>query len=812
MKKTFTILVIILLNTIAALSQELHLLVTDKPLNDVLRSLPAEMSFDDNALAKYKITVNKKFNNPKEALDFLLKDKPFQFENINGVFVISSCISKKNIETSIIGIKKYYTYSGTISDAENGESLPYVYITVPDGIISTDEKGFFTFKTEQKSTIPIQVQYLGFERLDTIILHGISDIKLLSKSYVMDEVVVNPTPSTMQIQSGASAGEMRINHQVAKYIPGSVDNSVFNLMRMMPGVRASGEPSEDIIIWGSNAGESKVTYDGYTLFGIKNYNDHIGSVNPYLVKDIRIFKGGYGANQGGRIGNITEITGIDGEFNIPSVKATVSNYTVNAFASLPLSQRLNVLVAYRQTFYNLYNSGNVDFPMNEKEENNNNSFFSDIYIKPDYHFRDANFKLSGKAFAGDSYYISLYGADDRFKFSVKQPNEYDLNAAEKNRQYGGTAFYKRVWENGTSTKFTATFSRLTSLLDNLTIVGYQKPTLDDVNHMDNEVQEFSIKLNHDIYVGSRNKIQIGGEWQQYRVSLNDLCGELDKPTIYITDNILLGKLSIEAGIRADLPIDKKIYIQPRISGRYKISEEFTATASWGLYNQFLTRTPYQYDKSGFQMVWSMADSTFSKAMHTTAGIAYSKDGLLISLEGYFKKTKNTQYFLDNTIYKIDNTIYGADLFVKKQISNHTLYGAYSISNLRKPQSELSHEIKVGGIGAFDPFYFSLSYVYGTGFSYISTGGHGHGNAEGNHESESKHSDDSTNEHYSRLDIGATYKTQIKRVKLQAGISLLNVLGTKNIKYNYQISGQNSATNIFTKATPFTPTVFIELIF
>lgn len=169
--------------------------------------------------------------------------------------------------------------------------------------------------------------------------------------------------------------------------------------------------------------------------------------------------------------------------------------------------------------------------------------------------------------------------------------------------------------------------------------------------------------------------------------------------------------------------------------------------------------------------------------------------------------------MDNTVYKIDNTILGADLFAKKLIRNHTLYGSYSINRLSKPQNELSHEIKVGGIGAFDPFYFSLSYVYGTGFSYISTGGHGHGqgNEEGQHGSEHEHTDYS-DEPYSRFDIGATYRAQIKKVRLQAGVSLLNVFGTKNIKYNYQISGQNTATNIFTKATPFTPTVFLEIIF
>lgn len=796
-------MIITLTNTIAAFSQELHLIVNDKSLNDVLRSLPIEISFDDNTLSKYKVTVNKKFDNYQTALNFLLKDKPLSLKNINGVYVITSD-TKKIEQPSITKIKIYYTFSGIIKDAYSGERLPYAHVITDENTISTDETGFFSFKTEKGGSQRVLIQYLGYQPLDTILSQGRNEIRLQPATFTMNEVIVSPTSATMLIQSGSNPGEIRINHQIAKYIPGSIDNSVFNLMRMMPGVRASGEPSEDLIVWGSNMGESKITYDGYTLFGIKNYNDHIGSVNPYMVKDIRIMKGGYSSNQGGRIGAIAEIIGIDGNFDAPSVKATISNYTMNLFASLPLTNKLNLSAAYRQTFYNLYNNEKVDFSDNS---------LSNIYIKPDYHFRDVNIKLSGKVSQNDSYYISLYGADDRFKYSVKQPNEYDLNASEKNRQYAGAASYKRIWKNGTTTKVIATFSRLTSLLDNLTIVGNKKPTLDDVNHLDNEVQEYSIKLNHDFYIGDRNQIQIGGEWQQYRVSLNDLCGELEKPAFYINDNILLGRLSLNAGVRIDVPIHKKVYTQPRLSGTYKISEEFTATSSWGLYNQFLTRSAYQYDDSGFQIVWSMADSTFAKAMHTTASIAYNKNDLLISLEGYYKRTKNGQYFLDNIVYTIDNTILGADLFIKKQFRNHTLYGSYSINSLSKPQNELSHEIKIGGVGALDPFYLSLSYVYGTGFAYISTGGHGHGqdNDEGGHNSEHKHTD-SSNEPYSRFDIGATYKTQIKNVKLQAGVSLLNVFGTKNIKYSYQVSNQNTATNIFTKATHFTPMVFLEIIY
>ena len=105
----------------------------------------------------------------------------------------------------------------------------------------------------------IQTQYMASEILDTTLHVGNHKLLLLPKIITLDEVVISPpSSSAMLMQSGKTSGEIRLNHQIAQYMPGSADNSVFSLLRMMPGVRASGEPSEDLIVWGSNCGESRL--------------------------------------------------------------------------------------------------------------------------------------------------------------------------------------------------------------------------------------------------------------------------------------------------------------------------------------------------------------------------------------------------------------------------------------------------------------------------------------------------------------------------------------------------------------------------
>jgi len=89
--------------------------------------------------------------------------------------------------------------------------------------------------------------------------------------------------------------------------------------------------------------------------------------------------------------------------------------------------------------------------------------------------------------------------------------------------------------------------------------------------------------------------------------------------------------------------------------------------------------------------------------------------------------------------------------------------------------------------------------------------HGQGNEEQQHGNEHEHSDVSS-EPYSRLDLSLIYKLQLKKFKMQAGVSVLNVFDTNNVKYSYRLSDQNNVFNVYTKATPFTPVVFFEIIF
>ena len=808
------VIIFIIIHCTVAFSQELRLVVSNKPLNTVLSTLNIEVSYDDKALSAYNITVNKSFNTPREALTYLLQDKPFTIEQLGNVYIILPVKKQLPEESPILSVlpKTNYIISGTILDATNNERLPYAYVNTSRGLISCNQTGRFTITRNKKGPVFLKIRYMGYEDLDTVLTAGSHTLALVPLAVSLEEVVVHPSPAAMLMQSGQQSGEVRINHQVAQYMPGGIDNSVFTLLRMMPGVRASGESSGDIIVWGSNAGESQIKFDGFTLFGMKNFNEHISSVNPYLVKDVRLLKGGYDASLGNRIGAIAELTGNDGDHTKPMFKANISNYTANAFVSTPIRSRAVLSAAYRQTFYNMYSTKEIT-QIDNGEDEHSPVLPANIFIDPWYSFRDMNLKLAGNSFQKDYYYASFYAADDRFKSSVTnivKDTEYHITAKEKNRQYGAGLGYEKYWKDGSSTTLHTSFSRMVSQIDNVNgQEGNEDNTLLTV-FTDNRIQELGVKLQHYQNAGHFQKLKFGIEWKEYTNHLNRKHKELHVPTLFFSDHLMFDRLSIDAGVRADFLPRGNSFIQPRISARYAITEELTTTASWGMYHQFITRIPYQYSPGSYQMAWSLADSTYLQARHLIGGVAYSKNGYLFSLEGYYKSIHNGMYIKENQPFRSNNKAWGADLYAKKEFRNQTLFGSYSCVGIKQPYNEFGQEVKMGAIASYKNFHLTLTYIFGTGFSYLSSGRYMY-----SHTNDDDDDDDDINgdsDSYQRFDLALTYRLQFKKCKIRISGSLLNLFDNHNIKDRYQLNENNNLTNIYTRATSFTPMISAEIIF
>jgi phage pi2 protein 07 len=721
-----------------------------------------------------------------------------------------------------------------VSDKISNEALPYSHVIINGWPSVTDLKGgFSTIFPSEDSLIHVQVSYLGYYVLDTLVsTNRFHDFALIPSSIGLSEVVIVGSKVEKSTQIGVQPGLMKLNHKIAHFLPGYGDNSVLNLIRLMPGILASGEQTSELIIWGSYAGQSKVMFDGYTVYGLKNFNDNISAFNPFLAKDIEIHKGGYDALFGERVGGIVNIVGKNGNTVSPSFTVSLNNMTLNGMVEIPIFKKGSLIIAYRHTYYNLYNPSDMTSLVKRNNDADTTNDV-DITIIPDYRFRDLNIKYSTTFNNNDLFYISLHGGFDNFSYSIDDTlvkSILDKKTSEETTQFGGSIYYGNTLKNGNTNNFRLSYSGLNSFYQNdfkqvFPLSNNTEYLADDTIH--SKLGELCLEYSNIITINRIHSLESGinlynNEVKLVEYSFNALTAKhyesSGRISIYSQDNISLRKnIYLKVGIRLNYaPILKKVYFEPRVSASIEPHKNWKINVAFGLYSQFVSLSTIVDEYGNYRYMWVIADNDevpVLNATHYVLGTSFHNNDFTFSIEGYYKNTTGLTRYINRINANIQDIFhgkaesYGIDILIKKDVLKHSAWIAYSISRTlehfsyfkkedtrRAPHDQL-HELKLAAMLNFDPIFFSTNYVFGSGFP------------------DNSNSTQSNNSIYSRLDVSLIYKFLNRKVNGEIGFSILNVLNTKNLKYSSfeKIPGnQTNGINILTEAIPFTPTLHLKI--
>ena len=834
MKRGFVIVFLVFFTIISGnlFGQEIVVTANNRPLNKILTQLinnyDANISFNDKGLSEYNITINSSFDDIEEAVSYLLDDLPLQYEIKHDVIIIYQ--KKKQRK------KNKWILSGRVIERGSEEPLPYSHLKINSKGTTTDLMGNFSFTSETDSIFNLKVSHLGYYILDTII-DGTSEIvfELSPSSIGLSEVVIKNSLVEKSGQYGLQPGLIKLNNRIAGFLPGYGDNSVFNLLRLQPGILASGEQTNELIIWGSYEGHSKVVFDGFTIYGLKNFNDNISSFNPLLAKDIEVYKGGFDVSMGERVGGIVNITGKLGNIRKTSFVITANNMTLNGMVEIPIAKRGSLILAFRHTYYELYDPEDLGVLIRRNNDNDTTNDV-DVNVQPDYKFRDLNIKYSTRLGKNDDlFYVSFYGGIDKFSYNIDETFkhfQFLKSTKEENTQSGASVFYGKKWGATSRSNFSFSYSSIrTKYYDNLKLFF---PQVSDTNqledkHTDNLLHEASLKVDNTFDVGSWHKLELGAEIITNRVELVEdtfninylrMKKELPRLNLYAMDKVNLGKtISMKGGLRLTHAVNlQKVYLDPRLSLSIAPSESLRFNLAWGIYHQFITKSSVLDNNGNYRYLWTVSDNEdvpVLSAYHYVFGGSFSSSGFTFNIDAYYKQTEGLTRFIRSVKYNIEDVFtgksksYGVDFLVKHDFRSHSFWISYSLSKTeelfeyfldgkyrRSPQDQ-RHEVKLAGLLNFDPFFFSADYVYGSGFpDYIY-------NQQPNN----------TSSHiYSRLDISFIYKFLNRKLNGEAGLSILNVLNHQNFKLaNFERipANQSSSINIYAEAIPFTPTLFLK---
>jgi hypothetical protein len=857
------IVISVMFNAGFAQHRQIHVRAIDKPLSEVLVELRDsygfQFSYSENELSKYKVSLSKTFQSPREAVEYLISGFPLSLKMLGNVFIIIP--DKKQAQPTVVN-----KITGRVVDALSYEPLPFSHIIINNYSTISDANGHFAFTSKADSLLHVKISHIGYYGYDSIHRSGKNlRFELHPSVKELGEITVKRNVSNLNLEpvSGLKTGDIKLNNYVANYLPGQGDNAVFNVLRLMPGIQVAGEQASDLLIWGSQEGQSRVVFDGYTIFGLKNYNDNISVVNPFLVKDIKIKKGGFDARYGNRVGGLVHITGINGNQIKPAFSFNINNTTLNAMIEVPLFKKSTLVGAYRQSFYNLYNSDDFNIFAPTRQATNPNSNASrrfdniDVSVLPDsYRFSDFNLKYSYNFSNGDLASISYYHGGDDFTLLSNasivrnQPGmgnnstsfDFELENIEYHRQSGISALYSHQWEQGDISKLSlsrSVFNKISTekiFSDN---DGAGTVTNRDSSQVNNNTVENTFKLTHLVYFQNGHSLELGSGVSLNHANLTSFIRfsnfdslhqetnyQFNRLFFYINDYFPMGPLWVlNTGARLSYSgeASKKIYFDPRVSLSYKATNEWTFSASWGIYHQFMYKLAAIDRDENYSWFWVTANQFLPvlQARHHVVSANYHKNGFTANIDGYYKTTNNIsrrQVLIKQTprstninfnVQTGNMRSAGLDLYLKQEFGQHQAWIAYTLSRTTEsladnisdlPEYSLSpfhqlHEFKIAALFNIRSFYLSGNYVYGSGIQLLSN----MFNAPVS---------------YHRLDAAATYRLKRPCFTLETGFSVLNIFNTENLKYqnliNINLTRNLGEVKIYTGAVPFTPTLFLKL--
>ncbi len=841
-----------------------------------------QLSYSENFLASYTVSINKTFSSPQQALKEVLKDLPFELKQADEVFIIVPLKKvatpeppKERVARERVVQEKDITIAGQIVEAGTLEPLPFSTVQINEDVYVSNITGTIHFTIPmQEEPVQVKISQLGYHIYDTTLSASINQkFLLIPASFNIPEVLVTNSIIEKATQFGEELAKVKLNQNIAAYMPSQGDNAVFNVLRLMPGIQAGSEQTDEPLTWGGYEGQTQIIFDGFLLFGLKSYNDQISAVNPLLIKNIEVLKSGYNAKYSNQVSGLINITGRNGNFIKPSFTLNVNPTTLNAIAELPLRGKSSLLVAYRQTYYNIYNSddfnifGGTAFSPDSRDNRDAPTTNTDLSISPEsYVFRDFNVKYSVNTAKGDLFYLSFYHGTDQFNLAseasvVLNPNKEDmlknialndtvqigLLSTEERRQYGFSTFFGKNWENGLSSNFLfslSNFEKTEAESFGSEVNETSELPLINKSNLRNDAKEFTFKQENQWQYSPAGKLSFGAGFymdqanyvkslEQNQSSIIDTLNASSNKRIYIYAHnswMPWHNLSIETGLHANyLPGKGTVYPEPRVRSSYQLTEALKVSVAWGMYQQYLYKqeTVNEYNYYAKQWIASSGEQKPLRSIHYVAGLHYHKNNYTVNLEAYRKNTSNlSRIFYQPTEnmdmppelnslreYQGEAKTYGMDFLLKKDWKNHTLWACYTLSKtLEKFEDAGMPQAEAFSLAPQDQRHeFKIAGLSNWGKWYFSAN-----YVFGSGMQILKSTFPDKNVAYNRLDAATTYRFTTSHLKMETGIAILNILNTENLKYanlkSVNLGEQFGTLNIYTNAVPFTPTIFFKAQF
>lgn len=539
------------------------------------------------------------------------------------------------------------TIYGFIRDAETSETLLQANIIIKGTQTgaSSNNSGYFSLNNIGVGKVTLIATYVGYKNkeVDFYLKEGESirfDFALQPENNTLDEVVV--TSQRMESEK-KNLGTIQVKTELIKSVPAILEADVFRSIQLMPGVKAASDYSSALYIRGGSPDQTLIMLDRTTVYNPSHFFGFFSTFNPDAIKDIQLYKGGFNASYGGRLGSVLDIYNKDG-----NRKEFKTGFTLGMLAS-----RVYVEGPFKKGSYMLALRRSTLEPLLAALRSSNEG------IPEMFYFYDLNGKVNLDYDENNRFNLAFYGGID----NVRIPFITDAKAQLMYGNQSGSFNWNQLYSDKSFGNITLTGSRYFNFpVFNLAGTEFKRA---------NNIFDFSVKYDFD-YLPSQEHSFKTGIWAGNMILklTNTFDGkesfrsrlQTGYAATYIQHTWRPNdEWKIESGLRANYNSNGDLLrLDPRFSME-KTFDKVRLQASVGGYSQFLTLISNEAF-SGFD-TWLISGKGVEPAYGMQYGLGVKTriiDGYNFDVEAYYR-TMEDLFELEPTIPDVAGLAY-SELF------------------------------------------------------------------------------------------------------------------------------------------------------
>jgi hypothetical protein len=780
--------------------------------------------------------------------------------NIFSFFVISFLFFSSSLFAQDGNIR------GFVYDKATGEPIIFTNVVIKGTTYGapTDQNGYFSITNLPAGTYTVIATSLGYETSTAVVElkeNGIENKKfyIAESSVNLDDVIISA--DKVESQNTVKMSVTKLTPKEIKKMPSiGGEPDLAQYLQVLPGVVFTGDQGGQLYIRGGSPVQNKVLLDGMIIYNPFHSIGLFSVFDTDIMRNADVYTGGYGAEYGGRISSIMDITTRDGNKKRLAGKVSATTFGAKALLEGPIKKQSETgggsssfLISAKSSYIDqsselLYNNLDADgLP---------------------YTFTDLYGKVSLNADNGSK--INFFGFN--FKDEVDYPSlaKIDWNSVGLGANFVLIPARSQVLMEGVFA-----YSKYETGIDENNFAG----GLTDRNSL---IKGFNMGMNFTSFSGS-NESKYGFEINGFSTDFSFInqskikVSQAENTTEiagYFTYTINKGRFVIEPGLRLHYFASlSELSPEPRLGLKFNATDKFRLKFASGMYAQNLMSASSDRDivnlfygfLSGPQdlqdnLVTQDGDikkinSSLQKAQHFILGFEYDiTRNLNVNVEGYLKRfTQLTnlnrnqvredvapynvvgdekyvdEVFRSEYVVETGNA-YGVDIVFKYEKKQISLWAVYSLGKVTRwdgiqeysPVFDRRHNVNLVGSYAFGEdrdWSFDARWNLGSGFPFTQTSAFYEQNTFTN-----GINTDYVNQngelgiqygqlsggrlpYYHRLDISLKKKFIIsKNSILEATASVTNVYDRKNIFY------VNRVTAARKDQLPILPSVGVSLTF